>query len=55
MDDEIVFLLDAAEQLREVALTAPEIAAALRQMADELEAAATELAQNGRRGTRVRR
>jgi hypothetical protein len=43
MDDHIEFLLEAAQEIRQVALSAPEIAADLRRMADELEAAAIDL------------
>ncbi len=40
MNDDIAFLLNAAEQLRELAQIAPEIATALRHLADDLETAA---------------
>ncbi|MBV9586035.1 MAG: hypothetical protein JO213_14260 [Alphaproteobacteria bacterium] len=43
MDDAIEFLLERAEELRELAQAAPEIAADLRHMADALDAAAGEL------------
>jgi hypothetical protein len=43
MNEEIAFLFDAAEQLRELALTEPQIAANLRRLATELEASAVEL------------
>jgi hypothetical protein len=43
MDDHIEFLLEAAQEIRQVALSAPEIAADLRRMADELKAAAIDL------------
>jgi hypothetical protein len=43
MDDHIAFLLEAAQEIRQVALSAPDIAADLRRMADELEAAAMDL------------
>ncbi len=46
MNDDIAFLLNAAEQLRELAQIAPEIATALRHLADDLETAATEFSQN---------
>jgi len=48
MSDEVKFLLDAAEQLREIALSAPDIAAELRRLADELEATAVELGRDRR-------
>ena len=48
MDEEIAFLLHAAEELRALALTAPEVASELRRTADELEARAAELSRQGR-------
>jgi hypothetical protein len=53
MNDQIAFLLDAAEQLRELALTEPEIAAVLRRMADELEAGAVEFRRDYRQRPRA--
>jgi len=48
MNEEIAFLLNAAEELRALALTAPEGASELRRTADELEARAAELSRHGR-------
>jgi hypothetical protein len=48
MNEEIAFLLNAAEELRALALTAPEVASELRRTADELEARAAELSRHGR-------
>lgn len=50
MRDAIEFLLDRAEELRELAKSAPDIAADLHHMADELDAAAAELRRAQRRG-----
>jgi len=52
MNEMIAFLLDAAEQLRELALTEPEIVAQLRRLAEELEATAVGLRQGRRPGSR---
>ena len=52
MNEMIAFLLDAAEQLRELALTEPEIAAELRRLAEELEATAVGLRRERRPGSR---
>jgi hypothetical protein len=46
MSEEIAFLLDAAEQLREIALTAPAVAADLLRLAEDIEATAVELSRN---------
>ena len=48
MNDEIAFLLDVAEQLREIALTEPEVAADLRRLAEDIEATAVELRRDRR-------
>ena len=48
MNEEIAFLLNAAEELRALALTAPEVASELRRTADKLEARAAELSRHGR-------
>jgi prefoldin subunit 5 len=48
MNDAIEFLLDRAKELRELAQSAPEIAADLRHMADALDAAADELRREPR-------
>jgi hypothetical protein len=53
MRNEIAFLLDAAERLRRIAETAPEIAAALRQTAEDLETAAAKRRLDRRRGARA--
>ena len=45
MSDEIAFLLDTAEELRHIALGAPEIGNELRRLADELEARAAKLSR----------
>ena len=49
MSDENTFLLDAAERLRQIAQGAPEIADALRRLADELEARAAKRGYDRRR------
>jgi len=49
MSDEIAFLLDTAEELRHIALGAPEIGNELRRLADELEARAAKLSRRLRR------
>ena len=49
MSDEIPFLLDRAEELRQIALEAPEIGNELRRVADELEARAAKLSRRLRR------
>jgi hypothetical protein len=43
MNEEIAFLFEAAEQLRELALAEPQIAADLRRLAADVEATAVEL------------
>ena len=48
MSEEIAFLRNAAEELRALALTAPEVASELRRTADELEAKAAELSRQRR-------
>ena len=48
MNDEIAFLLDVAEQLREIAQTEPEVAADLRRLAEDIEATAAELRRDRR-------
>jgi hypothetical protein len=55
MSDEIAFLLDTAEELRQIALDAPEIGNELRCLADELEARAAELSDNRKRLPRAGR
>jgi len=52
MNEMIAFLLDAAKQLRELALTEPEIAAELRRLTEELEATAVGLRRDRRPGSR---
>jgi hypothetical protein len=49
MSDEIAFLLDRAEELRQIALGAPEIGNELCRLADELEARAAKLSRRLRR------
>jgi hypothetical protein len=53
MSEEIAFLLDAAEQLREIALTEPAVAADLRRLADDIEAIADELRRDRRPRSRA--
>ena len=53
MNEEIAFLLDAAEQLREIALTEPAVAADLRRLAEDIEATAVELRRDRRSGSRA--
>jgi hypothetical protein len=53
MNEEIAFLIEAAEQLRELALTEPQIAADLRRFAADLEATAVELRRDLRGSARI--
>jgi hypothetical protein len=53
MNDDIAFLLDVAEQLREIALTEPAVAADLRRLAEDIEATAVELRRDRRPGPRA--
>ena len=53
MNDEIAFLLDVAEQLREIALPEPAVAADLRRLADDIEATAVELRRDRRPESRA--
>jgi hypothetical protein len=52
MRETIDFLRKSAEDLRELALSAPDISVHLRQLADELDATAADLEQRGRTARR---
>lgn len=47
MKDAIEFLRKSAEELRELASTAPDISESLRRLADDLDAAAADLERDG--------